>query len=88
MLENLSKKFTDIFKQVSGKAHISPKNIRDALGEIKIALLEADVNLRVVRRFINRATEEALGEKVKQYKKTYVQITNTIYKICIFHFLT
>jgi len=64
MLENLSKKFTDIFKQVSGKAHISPKNIRDALGEIKIALLEADVNLRVVRRFINRATEEALGEKV------------------------
>ena len=64
MLENLSKKFTDIFRQVSGKAHISPKNIRDALGEIKIALLEADVNLRVVRRFINRATEEALGEKV------------------------
>lgn len=64
MLENLSKKFTDIFRQVSGKAHISEKNIRDALGEIKIALLEADVNLRVVRRFINRATEEALGEKV------------------------
>lgn len=64
MLENLSKKFTDIFRQVSGKAHISEKNIRDALEEIKIALLEADVNLRVVRRFINRATEEALGEKV------------------------
>lgn len=64
MLENLSKKFTDIFRQVSGKTHISEKNIRDALGEIKIALLEADVNLRVVRRFINRVTEEALGEKV------------------------
>ena len=64
MLENLSRKFTDIFRQVSGKAHISEKNIRDALGEIKIALLEADVNLRVVRRFINRATEETLGEKV------------------------
>jgi len=64
MLENLSNKFTDIFRQISGKAHISPKNIQDALGEIKIALLEADVNLRVVRRFINRASEEALGEKV------------------------
>ena len=64
MLENLSKKFTDIFRQVSGKAHISEKNIRNALGEIKVALLEADVNLRVVRRFINRVTEEALGEKV------------------------
>ncbi len=64
MLENLSQKFTDIFRQVSGKAHISEKNIRDALAEIKLALLEADVNLRVVRRFINRTTEEALGEKV------------------------
>ncbi len=64
MLENLSNKFTDIFRQVSGKAHISEKNIRNALGEIKIALLDADVNLRVVRRFINRASEEALGEKV------------------------
>jgi signal recognition particle subunit SRP54 len=64
MLERLSDKLTDIVRQIGGKAHISEKNIQEAIGEIKIALLEADVNLRVVRRFVNRTTEEALGEKV------------------------
>ncbi len=64
MLERISDKLTDVVRQVSGKAHISEKNIQDAISEIKLALLEADVSLRVVRRFVNRTTEEALGEKV------------------------
>jgi signal recognition particle subunit SRP54 len=64
MLERISDKLSDIVRQVSGKAHISEKNIQDAISEIKLALLEADVSLRVVRRFVNRTTEEALGEKV------------------------
>ena len=64
MLERLADKLTDIVRQVAGKASISERNIQDAIGEIKVALLEADVNLRVVRRFVNRTTEEALGEKV------------------------
>jgi signal recognition particle subunit SRP54 len=64
MLERLSDKLTDVVRQISGKAHISEKNVQDAISEIKLALLEADVNLRVVRRFVNRTTEEALGQKV------------------------
>ena len=64
MLERLTTKLTDIVRQVAGKASISERNIQDAISEIKVALLEADVNLRVVRRFVNRTTEEALGEKV------------------------
>ena len=64
MLEKLSGKLGDLVRQIGGKAQISEKNIQDAINEIKIALLEADVNLRVVRRFVNQATEEALGEKV------------------------
>ena len=64
MLERLSNKLTDIVRQITGKAHISERNIQDAINEIKVALLEADVNLRVVRRFVNRTAEEALGEKV------------------------
>jgi len=64
MLDGISKKFSDIFRQISGKSHISEKNIRDAVDEIKVALLEADVNLRVVRRFINRTIDDATGEKV------------------------
>ncbi len=64
MIEGLSKKVTDIVRQITGKANISEKNITDALAEIKIALLEADVSLRVVRRFINQTTEAAMGEHV------------------------
>jgi signal recognition particle subunit SRP54 len=64
MLERISDKLTDIVRQISGKAHISEKNIQDAIGEIKLALLEADVSLRVVRRFVNQTTELAAGEKV------------------------
>ena len=64
MLDRLSDRLGEVVRQISGKAHISEKNIQDAISEIKIALLEADVNLRVVRRFVNRTTEEALGENV------------------------
>ncbi len=64
MLERISDKFSDIFRQLSGKTAISEKNIQDAVEEIKVALLEADVNLRVVRRFVNRTIEEAKGEAV------------------------
>jgi signal recognition particle subunit SRP54 len=64
MLERISDKVADVVRQISGKAHISEKNIQDAIAEIKLALLEADVSLRVVRRFVNRTTEEATGEKV------------------------
>jgi len=64
MFEKLTGKITDAFKLVTGKSVISEKNIEDAVEAIKIALLEADVNLRVVRRFVNSTIEEAKGEKV------------------------
>ena len=64
MLEKITNTFSDIFKAMSGKSKISEKNIEDAVEQIKIALLEADVNLRVVRRFVNSTIEEAKGEKV------------------------
>lgn len=64
MLERLTQKMGDIIRQIGGKASITEKNIEEAVEEIKIALLEADVNLRVVRRFVNGTIEEAKGEKV------------------------
>ena len=64
MLEKLSEKFTDIVRSIGGKASITEKNVEDAVEQIKLALLEADVNLRVVRRFVNSTLEEARGEKV------------------------
>ena len=64
MLEKLTNAFTDVVRTVTGKAKISEKNIEEAVDKIKMALLEADVNLRVVRRFVNSTIEEAKGEKV------------------------
>ena len=64
MLEKLTDTFSNIVRSISGKSKISEKNIEDAVEEIKMALLEADVNLRVVRRFVNSTIEEAKGEKV------------------------
>jgi signal recognition particle subunit SRP54 len=79
MLEKLSGKLGDLLRQIGGKAQISEKNILDAINEIKIALLEADVNLRVVRRFVNQATEEALGEKVLRSVTPGQQFVKIIY---------
>jgi signal recognition particle subunit SRP54 len=64
MLERLSDKISQIARQFSGRAAISEKNVRDAVEEIKVALLEADVHVRVVRRFVNRTIEDATGEAV------------------------
>ncbi|MBN2873782.1 MAG: signal recognition particle protein [Spirochaetales bacterium] len=64
MLEKLTRSFGDVVRTISGKATISEKNIEEAVDSIKMALLEADVNLRVVRRFVNATIEEAKGEKV------------------------
>ncbi|MCL2808444.1 MAG: signal recognition particle protein [Treponema sp.] len=64
MFEKLTGKINDALRFVTGKASITEKNIEDAVEAIKMALLEADVNLRVVRRFVNSTIEEAKGEKV------------------------
>ena len=64
MFEKLTGKITDAMRFVTGKASINEKNIEDAVEAIKMALLDADVNLRVVRRFVNSTIEEAKGEKV------------------------
>ena len=79
MLDGISNKFSDLIRRISGKASISEKNVQDAVEEIKVALLDADVNLRVVRRFINSTLEEAVGEKVLRSVNPGQQFTKIIY---------
>ncbi len=79
MFDSISSKFTGIMKTLSGKGRISEKNIKDAVEEIKQALLDADVNLRVVRRFVNSTTEEALGAKVLNAVDPGQQFTKIVY---------
>ena len=64
MFDTLSEKFSDAFKHVQGKGKISESNIEDALKDVRTALLEADVNFKVVKSFIAAVKESALGEKV------------------------
>ncbi len=64
MLEKLTDTFGSIIRSLSGKSKITEKNIEETVEQIKMALLEADVNLRVVRRFVNSTIEESKGEKV------------------------
>ena len=62
--ENLSEKLSRIFKKLRGQARLSESNMDEMLKEIRIALLEADVNYKVVKEFINNVKEKAIGEEV------------------------
>jgi len=64
MFDTLSEKFSNAFKHMQGKGKISESNIEDTLKEVRTALLEADVNFKVVRNFVNGVKEQALGTKV------------------------
>jgi len=64
VFEVLTNTLTRFFDTVRGRATLSEKNIRDGLREVRLALLEADVHYRVVKTFIDRVTEKAVGEDV------------------------
>ena len=63
MLDNLTKRFTKVFKNIRGNAKLTEDNIKEALREVRLALLEADVSLPIVKEFVNRVKERALGQE-------------------------
>ncbi len=64
MFSLLADKLQDVFRNLSGKGKISESNVTDALREVRMALLEADVHFQVAKDFIARVKEQALGEAV------------------------
>lgn len=62
--ENLSNKLQDVFKQLRGKGKLTEADVKTAMREVKIALLEADVNFKIVKNFIKTVTERAVGTEV------------------------
>src|SRR5438477_2839585 len=64
MLDNLTARLAKIVKQIRGEARLTEANIQDALREVRVALLEADVALPVVKHFIEAVRASALGEEV------------------------
>jgi len=64
MLDALSDKLQDVFKKLRGEAKLTETNIQDAMREIRLAMLEADVNLDVVRDFVEQVRNDCLGVDV------------------------
>src|SRR4026209_2702653 len=64
MFDTLSTRLQDAFKTLRGHARLTPDNIESALREIRLALLEADVNFKVVKAFIDRVRDRAMGQDV------------------------
>ncbi len=64
--DSLSEKLQNAFKKLRGKGKISESDVREGMREIKLALLEADVNFKVVKDFVAKVTERAVGAEVLQ----------------------
>jgi len=64
MFEALSEKFDSLLRKLQGQGRITERNIEDALRDVRLALLEADVNLQVVRDFVEAIKRDALGQEV------------------------
>ena len=66
MLDSLSDKLDLVFKKLRGQGVMTEENVKDALREVRLVLLEADVNFRVVKDFIEKVRERAIGSQVLQ----------------------
>ena len=64
MFQNLTEKLANAFKKFRGKGKLTAQDVKEGMREIKLALLEADVNFKVVKEFINSVTERAIGSDV------------------------
>ncbi|MBI3813372.1 MAG: signal recognition particle protein [Nitrospinae bacterium] len=80
MFENLSNKLETIFKRLRGYGRLNEDNIREALREVRIALLEADVNLNVVKEFIEKIRARAVGQDVMSSLTPGQQVIKIVYE--------
>ncbi|MGI9518684.1 MAG: signal recognition particle protein, partial [Pirellulaceae bacterium] len=80
MFENLQDGLRSAFKSLSGKGKLTEGNMRDGLAIVEQSLLEADVSYEVVQHFMNRVTEQALGEKVLLSLKPHEQLVGIVHQ--------
>ncbi|MBI2920379.1 MAG: signal recognition particle protein [Planctomycetes bacterium] len=79
MFDSLTDKLTGVFRRLAGKGRLTESNIQEGLREVRVALLEADVNLIVVKDFIRKVTEKAVGEDVIKAVAPSQQIVKIVY---------
>ena len=76
--EGLSSRLQEITKKLKGEARITENNMKEMLREVKLALLEADVNYKIVKEFINNVQEKALGQEVMKSLKPGEQVVKIV----------
>src|SRR4029079_15945274 len=79
MFDTLSSKLQNVFKNLRGLGKISESNVSDSLREVRMALLDADVNFKGARDFIERVKEKAIGQEVIQSIQPGQQIIKIIH---------
>ena len=80
MFNDLSERLNGIFRNLKGKGKLSESNIKDSLKEIRMALLEADVNFRIVKNFIKEIQERALGQEVMKSLEPGQQVVKIVHE--------
>src|SRR5574337_424019 len=80
MFQGLSDRLNEIFKRLRGYGRLSEENITESLREVRLALLEADVNFKVVRSFLERVRERAVGRDVLESLTPGQQIVKVVYE--------
>jgi len=78
--EGLTHKLQETFKKLRGKGKLSEKDVKDAMREVKLALLEADVNYKVVKDFISVVTERAIGQEVMESLTPAQQVIKIVHE--------
>src|SRR5437588_4680198 len=79
MLDSLSTRLQTIFDKLGGRGRLSEENIQEALREVRVALLEADVNFKVVRAFIDRVKDKAVGQDVLKSLTPAQQVVKVVH---------
>ena len=80
MFDTLTQRFESVFSELRGKGKLSGKDIDAALREVRLALLEADVNVSVVKRFLGRVKERAAGEEVSRSMTPGQQVIRIVHE--------
>ena len=80
MFDNLTDRLEGVFKTLRGSGKLSEENIKDSMREVRMALLEADVNLQVVKDFVARITEKAVGLEVTKKLSPGQQVIKIVHE--------
>ncbi|MGQ9612329.1 MAG: signal recognition particle protein [Chloroflexus sp.] len=80
MFESLSDRLQAVFQKLGSKGRLTEDDVREAMKQVRLALLEADVNFRVVKEFVAKVTEQAIGEEVTKSLTPHQQVIKIVHQ--------